>query len=216
MKNAALFAFGLLSSSLWLQDSARCQTSLAPPLSLAPPSAEQGSAPPTTTNNSVWPPMAPPNVSPLATKSSAQSAKTNVEPSSSSATDDVLPPTATAKRSVPPLSAKDARPRAVTAEALPSVTAKDTPPTPSDNVSSARVIGRLAPSSKPGTDYDGFSVDIVDDSDTSSQATRPVRSRSAKQSKHSQESDSIAGHQSVDRAEEENLKRKLTICRGCK
>ena len=215
MKNAALFAFGLLSSSLWLEDSARCQTSLAPQLSLTPPSAEQDSAPPTTTTNSVWPPMAP-NVSPLATKSSAQSAKTNVEPSSSSATDDVLPPTATAKRSVPPPSAKDARPRAITAGALPSVTAKDTPPTASDNVSSAQVIGRLAPSSKPGTDYDGFSVDIVDDSDTSSQATRPVRSRSAKQSKHSQESDSIAGHQSVDRAEEENLKRKLTICRGCK
>lgn len=213
MKNAALFAFGLLSSSLWLQDSARCQTSLAPLLSLAPPSAEQGSAPPTTTNSG-WPPIAPPNVSPLATKSSAQSAKTNVE--SSSATDDVPPPTATAKRSVPPPSAKDARPRAITANALPSVTAKDTLPTASDDVSSAQVIGRLAPSSKPATDYDGFSVGIVDDSDTSSQATRPVRSRSAKQSKHSQESDSIAGHQSVDRAEEENLKRKLTICRSCK
>jgi hypothetical protein len=33
MKNAALFALGLLSVNFWLHDSARCQTSLAPPLS---------------------------------------------------------------------------------------------------------------------------------------------------------------------------------------
>jgi hypothetical protein len=132
MKHAALLALGLLSASFWLHDSARCQTSLAAPLSLAPP-------------------------------------------------------TATAERSVP------------------SVTAKDSTP----------VNGRL-PSPKPATDYDGFSVGIIDDSEASGQTTRPVRSRPAKQSKLSQEPDSTAEQQSVDQAEDEKLKRKLTICRGCK
>ena len=47
MKNAALFALGLLSVSFWLHDSARCQTSLAPPLSLARPApAPVETAPP--------------------------------------------------------------------------------------------------------------------------------------------------------------------------
>ena len=47
-KNAALFALGLLSASFWLHDSARGQTSLAPPLSLArpAPSPEEGAPPP--------------------------------------------------------------------------------------------------------------------------------------------------------------------------
>ena len=36
-KNAVLFAIGFLSVNFWLNDSARCQTSLAPPLSLARP-----------------------------------------------------------------------------------------------------------------------------------------------------------------------------------
>ena len=36
-KKAALLAVGFVSLSFWLHDSARCQTSLAPPLSLARP-----------------------------------------------------------------------------------------------------------------------------------------------------------------------------------
>ena len=36
-KKAALLAIGVLSLSFWLHDSARCQTSLAPPLSLGRP-----------------------------------------------------------------------------------------------------------------------------------------------------------------------------------
>jgi hypothetical protein len=246
MKNAALFALGFLSVSFWLHDSARCQTSLAPPLSLAPPPAltDRGSAAPATTN-SVWPLMATPNVSPprATAKGSAPSATTNVWPPS--ATDGVPPPTATAKRSVPPVTAKDAPrpaiateapptatvkdmpptapakrlapsatakdapPPAIAADALPTATVKDTPPTAPDDVSSP-------PAPKPAADYDGFSIGIVDDRDTSGQTTRPVRPRPTKQSKLSQEPDSIEGQQSVDQAEDEKLKRKLTICRGCK
>jgi hypothetical protein len=216
MKNAALFALGVLSVGFSLHDSARCQTSLAPPLSLAPPPlTDKGSAPPATTN-SVWPPMATPNVSPprATAKSSAPSATTDVWPPS--ATNGVPPPPATAKRSVSPATAKDAPLPAIPTEALPTATVKDTPPTAPDHVSSAPVIGRLPPSPKPAADYDGFSIGIVDDGDTSGHTTRPVRPRPAKQSKLSQEPDSIAGQQSVDQPEDEKLKRKLTICRGCK
>jgi hypothetical protein len=115
----------------------------------------------------------------------------------------------------PSVTAKDAPP-AIAADALPTATVKDTPLTASDDVSSPPVIGRLLPSPKPAADYDGFSIGIVDDGNTSGQTTRPVRPRPAKQSKLSQEPDSIAGQQSVDQAEDEKLKRKLTICRGCK
>jgi hypothetical protein len=110
------------------------------------------------------------------------------------------------------VTAKDAPPPAIANDALPTATVKDTPPTASDDVSSTPVIARLPPSPKPAADYDGFNIGIVDDGDT----TRPVRPRPAKQSKLSQEPDSIAGRQSVDQAEDEKLKRKLTICRGCK
>jgi hypothetical protein len=127
-----------------------------------------------------------------------------------------VPPTAPAKRLAPSATAKDAPPPAIAADALPTATVKDTPPTAPDDVSSPPVVGRLPPSPKPAADYDGFSIGIVDDRDTSGQTTRPVRPRPAKQSKLSQEPDSIAGQQSVDQAEDEKLKRKLTICRGCK
>jgi hypothetical protein len=59
LKTAALFAVGFLSVSLWLHDSARCQTSLAPPLSLAaPPSVTAEDAPPTATDDVAPPPAA--------------------------------------------------------------------------------------------------------------------------------------------------------------
>jgi hypothetical protein len=207
MKDAALFALGFLSVSFWLHDSARCQTSLAPPLSLAPPPplTDKGSAPPAATT-SVWPPTA-------TAKGSAPSATTSVGPPSAT---EGVPPPATAKRSVPPAIAKDTPRPAIPTEALPTATAKDMPPTAPDHASSSPVIGRLPPSPKPAADYDGFSADIVDDGDASGQTTRPAKPRRAKSSKLGQESDSIAGQQSVDQAEDEKLKRKLTICRDCK
>ncbi|WP_157113682.1 hypothetical protein [Bradyrhizobium embrapense] len=215
MKNAALFALGLLAAGVLFHDGARCQTSLAPPLSLAPPPplSGQGTAPPAAApTNSVWPPMAAPSVSPprVAGKHPTSSAKSNV--GSSPAMDDVPPPAETAKGSVPARAAKDVPPLA---SAPPSATVKDTPSAP-DDVSPAPAIGRLPPLAKPATDYDGFSVGTVDDNDASSRTTRPVRSRAAKQSKRGQEADRVSGQQSVDPREDDKLKGKLTICRGCK
>jgi hypothetical protein len=207
MKDAALFVVGCLLVCFWLPDGARCQTSVAPPLSLAPPSplTARDSSPPATTN-SVWPPMA---------------------------TDDVPPPTATAKRRAPPTTAKRAPPPASAKDPPPTATAKDTPPTaaskrsarpaaaegtpptPADNISSTPVIAKPPPSPKPDADYDGFTVGI-DDGDTSGQTTRPVGPRPARRPKLGRESDRIEGQQPANQAEDEDLNRKLTICRGCK
>ena len=82
MKNAALLAIGFLSASSWLLDSARCQTSLAPPRSLArpTPSPDVDASPPA------------------------------VIRASPTATDDAPPARATAKRAAPPVAARDAPP----------------------------------------------------------------------------------------------------------
>ena len=92
------------------------------------------------------------------------------------ATDDVPQPTATAKRSAPPLAARD------------------------------------APPPKPATDYDGFTT-VVEDEPV---PKLPVRPRAANRSKLTKEPDSIAGQPSADPGEDEQLRRKLTICRDCK
>src|SRR6476646_8513361 len=82
-KNAVLFAIGFLSVNFWLHDSARCQTSLAPPLSLArpAPSPDKGSMPAANTNG-ILP---------------------------STATDDIPPSTANSKRTTPAANTKGAR-----------------------------------------------------------------------------------------------------------
>jgi hypothetical protein len=188
MKNAAFFVVGFVSICLWLPDGARRQTSLAQPLSLAPPPplTERGSPPPAT-NNSVWPPMT---------------------------TNDVPPPTAV-KRPAPPMAAKDP-PRPATSQRSPRpATAEDTPPTRTDNVLSTP-IATPPPSPKPAADYDGFTVGTVDNGDTSGQTARPVRRRPAAQPKRRRESGGIEEQQSVNQVEDEKLSRKLTICRGCK
>jgi len=79
MKNAALFAIGFLPVSFWLLGSARCQTSLAPPLSLArpAPTPDVGAPPPA------------------------------VIRASPAATDDAPPPPAVARRAAPPIAARD-------------------------------------------------------------------------------------------------------------
>lgn len=161
MKNAALFALGLLAAGVWSHDSARSQTSRSAPLSLAPPAPlNEGAASPATTD-SVPPPTTATSAPPprAAAVSPAPSAKSNV--GSSRATDDVPPPSA-----------------------------------------------------KPAADYDGYSVGTVDDDEASSGTTRPVRSRRAKPPT-SQEADRIRP-QSVDPGDDDKLKGRLTICRGCK
>ena len=201
MKNATLFALGLLTAGVCSYDSARCQTSPSPPLSLAPPPSNEVAASPSAAN-SVWPPRA-------AAVSPTPSAKSNV--GSSGATDGVPPPTETAKGSVPHRAARDLPPRAT----APRAATVEHTPSETDNVTPAPLIDRSS-SVKPVADYDGFSVGIVDDNDASSRTTRPVRSRPAKPSKLGQEADRVSGQRSGDPAEDDKLKGKLTICRGCK
>ncbi|WBL81086.1 hypothetical protein I3J27_11935 [Bradyrhizobium xenonodulans] len=78
---------------------------------------------------------------------------------------------------------------------------------------STSVIGEPAPAPNPAADYDGFSA--VDDNDTPSQVTPPVRSRAAKGGKSNPDANSSADPSSIDQ-EDEALKRKLTICKNCK
>jgi hypothetical protein len=91
------------------------------------------------------------------------------------ATDDV-PPTATARRSAPPLAARDAS------------------------------------SPKPAADYDGFTTGIEDEP----VAKLPAKPRAANRSKLKKEPDSVAAQPPADSVEDEQLRRKLTICRDCK
>jgi hypothetical protein len=83
MKNAALIAIGCLSANFGLLDSARCQTSLAPPRSLARPAPSPDVDAP------------PPAI---------------IYASPPTATDDTLPPKATAQRAAPPVAARDVPP----------------------------------------------------------------------------------------------------------
>ncbi|MDH2404356.1 hypothetical protein QCM77_31045 [Bradyrhizobium sp. SSUT18] len=107
MRSATLFALGLLSVGVWLLGSARGQ-SVAPPISLAPPSTEQGAA------NSAWPPMAAPKAPPprATAKNSRPPAKPNGEPSS--ATNNALPSGASEVSSAPLMSGPPPSPKPVT------------------------------------------------------------------------------------------------------
>jgi hypothetical protein len=149
MKNAALFGIGFLSVSFWLHDSARCQTSLAPPLSLArpAPSPEEGAPPPAIIRAS--PPTAP---------------------------DDAPPPKATARHPAPLVTARD------------------------------------APSPKPAADYDGFTAGADDEPVPKA----PAKPRAANRSKPKKEPDGVERQPSLDYGDDDQLKRKLTICRDCK
>ena len=204
LKSAALFAVGFLSVSFLLHGSARCQSSLGPPLSLAPQpwGTDQGS-PATATNNLASPGISSP---PTTTKGSQPPATKNVWPPT--ATDDVPPPTATAKRSTPSAAAKNSPPTANSRDAhAPAI--KNASPTP--------VTTEWSPSPKPAADYDGFIIGIDDGVGTG--RPTPNRPRSAKQSKVGQNSDTTGGPSAIqpldDQTEIEKLKPKLTICRGC-
>ena len=240
LKSAALFVVGFLFVSFWLLGGARCQSSVAPPLSLAAPSSvtDQGSPPaatcywgglnlcsnpaspgvlsprPRAKGSPPPPPMAPevPMYPPpvvLATppsvtaKGSPPPAAKNVSPPT--ATDDVPARTATAKGSARLATAKNSPPPA-NAEDARAPAIDNTLPTPG--------VGKLSPSQEPGPD--GFTVGIDDDEETGQPL--PIRPRPAKQSKVRQKPDTTEGRsaiQSLDDAEVEKLKPKLTICRGC-
>src|SRR6185312_4700403 len=151
LKNAAFFAVGVLSVSYWPHGSARCQSSLAAPLSLAPPPSvtDQRSSPAATCHwggLNMWcsNPEGPGVLSPRPTaKASPPPAAQNVSPPM--ATDDVPPHTATAKASPPravknvspPTATDDVPSRTATAKASPPRAAKNiSPPTATDDVPS--------------------------------------------------------------------------------
>jgi hypothetical protein len=125
--------------------------------------------------------------------------------SAPAATDDVPARTATAKgsarlaatkKSPPPANAEDAR--------VPAI----------DNILPGPGIGKLSPSREPGPD--GFTVGIDDGEETGQPL--PIRPRPAKQSKVRQKPDATeerSAIRSLDDAEDEKLKPKLIICRGC-
>src|SRR6185312_14329311 len=141
LKNAAFFAVGVLSVSYWPHGSARCQSSLAAPLSLAPPPSvtDQRSSPAATCHwggLNMWcsNPEGPGVLSPRPTaKASPPPAAQNVSPPM--ATDDVPLHTATAKAS-PPRAAKNISPPMTTDDLPPhTATAKASPPRAAKNIS---------------------------------------------------------------------------------
>lgn len=203
LKSTALFAVGFLSAGFGLHGSARCQSALGPPLSLAPPPSvtDQDSSPAATRNLT-----SPGVLSPRTTaKSSPSPASKNVWPPM--ATEDVTPRTATARRSARSAAAKGSPPPAP---------AKQAPAPAIDNISPTPGIGKLSPSQEAAGNYDGFTVGIDDGEETGQPP--PIRPRPAKQKVRQKPgtSDGPSATQPLDdEAEVEKLKPKLTICRGC-
>ena len=151
LKNAAFFAVGVLSVSYWPHGSARCQSSLAAPLSLAPPPSvtDQRSSPAATCHwggLNMWcsNPEGPGVLSPRPTaKASPPPAAQNVSPPM--ATDDVPPHTATAKAS-PPRAVKNVSPPTATDDVpLRTATAKASPPRAAKNISPPMTTDDLPP-----------------------------------------------------------------------
>lgn len=160
-----------------------------PPVISAPPTSATAKGSPPPTAKKVSPPMATDHVPARAAtaRGSSPPAAKNVSPPT--ATDDVPARTAIAKGSSPPAI---------------------------DNILPTPGIGNLSPSHEPAANDDGFTVGIDDGEETGQ--PRPIKPRPAKQSKVRQKPDTTGGPsaiQSLDDAEIEKLKPKLTICRGC-
>jgi hypothetical protein len=122
------------------------------------------------------------------------------------ATDDVSARIATAKGSA----------RSAAAISPPPGNDEDAPAPAIDKILSTPGTGHLSPSQQPAADDDGFTVGI-DDGEERGQPL-PIRPRPAKRSKVRQKADTTeepSAIQSLDDAEIEKLKPKLTICRGC-
>ena len=97
--------------------------------------------------------------------------------------------------------------------ASPPMATDDVPqPTATARRSAPPVTARDAPPPKPAADYDGFTTGIEDEP----VPKVPVRPRAANRSKLKKEPVSIAGQPPADSGEDEQLRRKLTICRDCK
>ena len=229
LKSAALFAVGFLFVSFWLHGDARCQSSVARPLSIAPPPSvtDQGSPTAATCHwgglNLCSNPASPGVLSPRPTAKGSPPPAPEVPmypppvilASPPTATDDVPPRTATAKDSARSAAAENSPPPANDKDAPAPAVANILPSPGIDNLLPTPRIGKLSPSQEPGPD--GFTAGIDDGEETGQPL--PIRPRPAKQSKVSQKPD-IAKRPSAiqslgDQAEVEKLKPNLTICRGC-
>src|SRR5262249_50643873 len=142
LKSAALFAVGLLCVSLCVHGGARCQSSAAAPLSIAPPSSvtDQGSPPAATchsTGLNRWcsNPASPGALSPEPT---ARGSPPPARTAGGLPPPPLLPP--------PPASAADVSPRTTTARGSPrSATNNASPPAATDDVSPQTAIARRWP-----------------------------------------------------------------------
>ena len=229
LKSAALFAVGFLFVSFWLHGDARCQSSVARPLSIAPPPSvtDQGSPTAATCHwgglNLCSNPASPGVLSPRPTAKGSPPPAPEVPmypppvilASPPTATDDVPPRTATAKGSARSAAAENSPPPANDKDAPAPAVANILPSPGIDNLLPTPRIGKLSPSQEPGPD--GFTAGIDDGEETGQPL--PIRPRPAKQSKVSQKPD-IAERPSAiqslgDQAEVKKLKPNLTICRGC-
>ena len=225
-KNAALFTVGLLFVSSWLHGGARCQSSVAPPVSLAPPPSltGQGSPPAATCHstglnrwcsNPTGPGVSSPRPTAEGSPPTAPEVPVNPPPviraSPPAATDDVPPPTATAKGSARSAAAKNSPPPANDKDApvpavdniLPSPGIDKLLPTPRN--------GKLSPSQEPGPD----GLIGIDDGEETGQPL-PIRPSPGKK-KVRQKPDIAEGPLEPlgGQAEVEKLKPNLKICQGC-
>ena len=225
-KNAALFAVGLLFVSFWLNGGVRCQTSVAPPVSLAPsPSVTDQGSPPAATchstglnrwcSNPTGPGVSSPRPTAEGSPPTAPEVPVNPPPviraSPPAATDDVPPPTATAKGSARSAAAKNSPPPANDKDApvpavdniLPSPGIDKLLPTPRN--------GKLSPSQEPGPD----GLIGIDDGEETGQPL-PIRPSPGKK-KVRQKPDIAEGPLEPlgGQAEVEKLKPNLKICQGC-
>jgi hypothetical protein len=90
----------------------------------------------------------------------------------------------------------------------------DTPPPKAVKRRAPPVAARNFPSPKPAADYDGFTTGVVDDP----VPKLPAKPRAATRTKPVKEPDSGAKQSGLDYGDrdDEELKRKLTICRDCR
>ena len=173
LKSAALFAVGFVFVSFWLHGGARCQSSAARPLSLAPPPSgtDQSSAPTTGTchwsglnrwcsnpTGGVLSPEPTAKGSPPMAEEVPTSPPPVILASPPTVTDDVPPPTATAKRSPrpapknisPPVATEDVPPRTAAAKHSPRPAPKNiSPPVATDDIAPRTVTAKRSPVPAP-------------------------------------------------------------------
>jgi hypothetical protein len=106
----------------------------------------------------------------------------------------------------------DASPPAVILASPPPATDDVPPPRATAKRAAPPAAARDAPPPKPAADHDGFTTGVEDEP----VQKLPDLARTAKRSKSIKEPDGSAGGPWAGSPEDEQLKRKLTICRDCK